>query len=504
MSPNKASSSTCILVLGDQLFPDANRKLWGEHRHIFMAESWDLCTHFHYHKQKIILFLAAMRHYRDSLLADGYQVSYRQLDQDTQRTPFLVLLRQHLLDHKVKTLIHFAVSDRFFEQGLIALCQELKLERVEHPSPSFLTSRQDLEQYFAKHKQAKMQSFYQEQRLRLGVMVEKGKPWGGKWSFDTENRKKLPAKVQPPSLPKPPQSKHVDALKPWVEQIFAEHPGQVSGFLWPVTREAALVWLKSFLKDRFELFGPYEDAMTQRSDFVFHSALSPLMNLGLLTPFEVVGYALKAADAASLEIASLEGFVRQIIGWREFIFGVDHVYGPEQAKRNFFNHKRGLTSAWYTGDTGIVPLDHCIRKALRLGYVHHIERLMILSNIMLLCEIDPQEVYRWFMELCVDSADWVMGPNVFGMGQFSDGGIFATKPYIGGSNYVLKMSDYTKGPWCDVMDGLYWRFIARHRTYFASQPRLSMMSHLLDKIPGERLATITAAAEDFLQRHTRT
>ena len=502
LSVSQDPTTTCVLVLGDQLFSEVFRKSWGSVRQVFMAESWDLCRHFKYHKQKILLFLASMRHYRDELKKAGYDVTYLSLDEKTQEKTFSDLLKKYLSMRNIRTLIHFEVSDRFFERDLVALCSQMEITRVCIPSPGFLTSRQDFADYVVRHPKPKMQSFYQEQRLRLHVMVEGGKPWGGKWSFDTENRKKLPVSVKPPRLPRVSMSSHAVALKPDIERWFPEHPGLTDSFIWPVTREGALNWLGSFLEERFSLFGPYEDAITQRSDFVFHSVLSPILNIGLLTPGEVLNSVLKHAADKSIDLASLEGFVRQLIGWREFIFGIDRNFGKKQEKGNFFSHERRLGSSWYSANTGLEPLDYCISKAVRLGYIHHIERLMIVSNVMLLCEVHPQDVYKWFMELFVDSADWVMGPNVYGMGQFSDGGLFATKPYIGGSNYVLKMSDFTKGPWCDVMDGLYWRFISRHRVYFTGQPRLSMMARMLDKISPQRLKTITEAAERFIDKNT--
>jgi deoxyribodipyrimidine photolyase-related protein len=503
MVQRKNSSQTCILVLGDQLFPEHCRKIWGERRHVFMAESWDLCEHFRYHKQKILLFLASMRNYCDELESAGYSVTYWKLDQNPEKKSFLDLLANHIRSEKITSIGHFQISDRFFEEKIKNLCREAKVQRVEFPSPGFLTSRDQFKDYVERHKKPKMQSFYQEQRIRLDVLMDKDKPRDGKWSFDTENRKKLPAKLLPPKLPRSSPNKHLEILKPNIEKWFHDHPGSLDTFIWPVTRRDALRWLESFLSQRFELFGPYEDAIAQRFDFIFHSALSPILNIGLLTPAEILDQTLRYSEKNTVILPSLEGFIRQLIGWREFIFGIDRNFGVKQYSSNFFGHRRRLTCAWYDGTTGLYPLDYSIQKSLRLGYVHHIERLMIISNIMLLCEINPHDAYQWFMELFVDSADWVMGPNVFGMGQFSDGGIFATKPYIAGSNYILKMSDFEKGPWCEVMDGLYWRFIGRHRDFFAAQPRLSMMCHMLDKIPRERLNSITKAAENFLRDFTK-
>ncbi len=230
--------------------------------------------------------------------------------------------------------------------------------------------------------------------------------------------------------------------------------------------------------------------------------LSPYLNIGLLTPAEVIDAVLaKAADAP---IQSVEGFVRQVIGWREFIRGIYREYSDEQENRNFWRHQREMTADWYTGNTGIAPLDDTIRTAQSLGWTHHIPRLMVLGNLMTLCEIHPRSAHRYFMEMFIDSSEWVMGPNVYGMALFSDGGIFATKPYICGSNYLLKMSDYSRGEWCDTVDGLYWRFIDKHRNFFSANPRLSLMPKALDRLNAERREHIFGKAEGFLGSFTRT
>ena len=241
-------------------------------------------------------------------------------------------------------------------------------------------------------------------------------------------------------------------------------------------------------------------ALSQHFDTLQHSLLSPLLNMGLLTPAGVLEVVIQAmhAQPQSLPIASVEGFVRQVIGWREFVRGIHLVHGERQAQTNFWNHQRGLAACWETGSTGLPPVDLAIQRVNRLGYNHHIERLMVLSNVMLLCEVHPHQVHRWFMERYLDSYDWVMGPNVYGMGQMSDGGLFATKPYICGSNYILKMGDFKRGPWCEIWDGLYWRFIDRHRSFFQSNPRLAMMVRLLDRMEETKQQRLFALAEQFI------
>ena len=366
----------------------------------------------------------------------------------------------------------------------------------------FTCSRDAFAEYAAGKSRLLMGDFYKWQRRRLDVLIdEQGEPAGGRWSFDADNRKRLPKNVTPPAIEWPSPNEHVADVIEIVVQEFADHPGSARDFRWPTTREQVLDWLDDFIDTRMAEFGPYEDAMTSRSESVFHSLLSPYLNLGLLTPTEMIEKITERADA--LPMQSVEGFVRQVIGWREFVRGIYRQHSETQDTANFWSHDRELTDAWYDGSTGIPPLDDTIQSIQRLGWAHHIPRLMVLGNLMTLCEIRPQSAHRWFMEMFVDSSEWVMGPNVYGMGLFSDGGVFATKPYSCGSNYLLKMSDYSKGDWCDTVDGLYWRFIDKHRAFFAGNPRLALMPRALDRLNSDRRERIFASAETFIERHTR-
>ena len=351
-----------------------------------------------------------------------------------------------------------------------------------------------------------MKTFYERMRKETGILMREEKPEGGKFSFDADNRAKLPKNTDPPPIPyaNPKKTPHYDDVKRLIEKYFKTHPGHCDNFWLATDRKEALKFLKQFVKERLPSFGKYQDAITSRSDFLFHSVISPYINMGLLLPSEVIiAVEQEYYQNKNIPLNSAEGFIRQVLGWREFMRGIYQNFDEQQQKENFFNHQRDLSDSWYEGNTGIPPLDDAIKKSVKFGYAHHIERLMILSNLMLLCRIHPQNVYRWFMEMFVDSSDWVMGPNVFGMGQFSDGGIFATKPYISGSNYLLKMSDYKKGEWCDVVDGLYWQFIENNRSYFSSNPRLGMMVRTLDKMKRERKETIFKAANRFIENSDR-
>jgi deoxyribodipyrimidine photolyase-related protein len=492
------NSSNALLILGNQLFP----KLAVENVPIFMAEDHGLCTHYRYHKHKILFFLLSMRRYHSSLMQARQTVHYEPLTDHSSLNSKLI---RFIEENHIKTLHCYEIEDKFFETGLRQSLQKQGVELIIHPSPMFLTSRPEFASYLKDVKRPFMKTFYEKQRKRLKILVDKDlKPIGGQWSFDEDNRKPLPASITPPKIPTSltPKDKGFDELVSIVEKFFSDHPGDLKDFWLPTDRKGALKLLSDFLKNRFEQFGPYEDALPPHSDFVFHSALSASINIGHLTPDEVVQEALKYAEKNKVNIASTEGFVRQIIGWREFIRGIYQNFSDTQESMNFWNHKRRITKHWYDGTTGIPILDRTISKVNRLGFCHHIERLMVLSNLMLLCEIDPQEVHRWFMEMFVDSSDWVMGPNVYGMGQFSDGGIFATKPYICGSNYLIKMSKEPKGPWCDIVDGLYWSFIEKHEGFYKKNPRMSVMVKALSNLSAERKKTIYKAAKEFRERVT--
>jgi deoxyribodipyrimidine photolyase-related protein len=397
--------------------------------------------------------------------------------------------------------VHFEIEDKPMERRIIEFASAHKLERDELASPMFTCSREQFSAFASDNQRLLMADFYKQQRRRLNILIDNdGQPAGGRWSYDADNRKKLPRNVTAPDMPGASRGRHVEDVIALVDREFQGHPGDAAGFCWPTTRGEAESWLDDFIAERLEQFGPYEDAMTTRSASVFHSLLSPLINIGLLTPQDVIDKVLEHAEAMPLQ--SVEGFVRQVIGWREFVRGVYREYGERQEQSNFWNHERELTAAWYDGTTGIPPLDDTIHTAQRLGWTHHIPRLMVLGNLMTLCEIRPASAHRWFMEMFVDSSEWVMGPNVYGMGLFSDGGVFATKPYICGSNYLRKMSDYGSGDWCDVVDGLYWRFIDKHRNFFADNPRLALMPRALDRLAPDRRKTIFTAAETFLENVT--
>lgn len=492
--------ATGTLILGNQLLDPA--LLGRPNGPVFLCEDYGLCTYVKHHQQKLVLFLASMREYADELRLAGYDVDYEYLNSDPRQT-YEKRLTAFIERHQLECLQHFDIEDQFFADRVAALCAALGVRQQIQASPLFLTTHEQFQSFLNEVAQPRMAEFYRRQRRRLGILLdENGKPVGGRWSFDKDNRRQLPRDLELPELRQTAWTQHTKDVIALVTATFSDHWGNASDFWWPVTRQQARDCLDAFVNERLSQFGDYQDAISQRSETQFHSALAPAMNMGLLTPREVVEATLRKAAESDVPLNSLEGFVRQIIGWREFVRGIYHNFDEMQSRTNFWGHHRQLTPSWYDGTTGIAPLDHAIQTAGRLGWTHHISRLMVIGNLMNLCEIKPNRVYQWFMETHVDSSDWVMGPNVYGMALFSDGGVFATKPYVCGSNYLRKMSDFGRGPWCEVVDGLYWRFVKKHQDFFAGNPRLSVMTRALARLSSQRRDTIFSAADQFLNDHT--
>ena len=490
--------NSLFLILGNQLF---NSKYINEYKKciFFMCEDLELCSSPKHHKLKILLFLSSMRSYADKLRKEKFKLNYISLENNSD-IPYILKLEKFIKKKKITEIINFEIEDKFFEKKVELLIKKNNLNWKILNSPMFLTSRNDFRDFLDKTKKPLMANFYKISRRKHNILIENNKPKGGKWSFDEENRKKISKEIKVPKQLKLNETHHTKELKRIVDLKFPSHLGSVENFWFPTTEKQANKWLDFFLKEKINLFGDYEDTVDKERNILFHSVLSPLLNIGLITP-DLILYKIKKLEK-KIKINSYEGFIRQIIGWREFMRGIYQNYEKELTQSNFFKHSRNLNISWYDGTTGLIPLDHSILNAKKYGWSHHIERLMILSNIMNLCEIKPQYVYRWFMEMFVDSSDWVMAPNVYGMGLFSDGGIFSTKPYICGSSYFLKMMNFKRDNWCDIMDGLYWRFINKNRNFFNKNPRLSLMVKIYDKMDKKRKLKILKIAEDFIKNNT--
>ena len=484
------------IIFPHQLFQES--PLHSNRNPCYLIEEWLFFKQFNFHKQKLAYHRASMKFYEHYLKGLGLEVHYVASNEAPAD------IREFIASLKDKTIkdIHFIdPADNWLQKRLQEACEEHAIATHEYPSPSFLNSKEALGTYFKKGRKRYHQTqFYTEQRKTRRILLQdNGKPVGDKWTFDTENRKKYPAKKTPPSVQYPDQNTFYEEAVLYVEKNFSNNLGTLEKHpTYPNTFETADAWFQQFLEFRFAEFGPYEDAIVSKELILNHSVLTPMLNTGLLTPKRIIDEALAFAENAETPLNSLEGFIRQLIGWREFIHGIYEFHGSEERTKNFWGFTKKIPPSFYDGTTGITPLDDTIKKVLKTGYCHHIERLMVLGNFMMLCEFDPDEVYRWFMELFIDAYDWVMVPNIYGMSQFSDGGLFATKPYISGSNYLMKMSDYKKGEWQAIWDGLFWRFMDVHREFFLKNPRLGMLVRTFDKMNPEKKEQHLKNAEAFL------
>ncbi|GAB3658081.1 cryptochrome/photolyase family protein [Echinicola sediminis] len=464
---------------------------------VYLVEEYLFFRQYKFHQQKLLFHRASMKAYADFLKNKGLEVHYVP---STERTSDIRKLIPQLADEKVQRIIMIDPTDNWLEGRTRKACEQTEIKLEVHESQLFINTKDDLEEYFGGRKKFFQADFYEQQRKKRDVLMDGKAPLGGKWSYDADNRKKYPKKKKPPKIQWPKDNEYVKEAKSYVENNFGKNYGRLDdGPNYPVTFEEAARWLEQFLEQRFADFGPYEDAIVQRESFLHHGVLTPMLNVGLLSPQQVVERTLDYAEENEIPLNSLEGFIRQLIGWREFIRGVYEREGTKERTKNFWGFKRKLPKSFWEAKTGVVPIDETISKTLKTAYNHHIERLMVLGNFMLLCEFDPDEVYRWFMEMYIDAYDWVMVPNVYGMSQFADGGLMATKPYISGSNYLKKMSDFPKGDWQEIWDALFWRFMHVHRDFLGQNPRLKMLLGTFDKMDRKKKEGLLDRAEEFLE-----
>lgn len=468
------------LIIADQLF--ASHPAFDVDCDFVMVESEFLTSKFRYHKFKLAYIMASMREYANYLESKNKKVYYTKLSD--QSKDFEATLSDLCKEKKYDELVICEIADHYFQKYLAQICADLKIKLTILESPMFLTPKIDFADFVLSKsgKRLLMNDFYIKQRIKLNILVDtNSKPVGGKWSFDEQNRKKLPKNVDIPKRQTTFTSKHYGDVSKLVQSHFPSNPGELLANSWlPLTHAQANEYLNHFIDNFAYSFGDYEDAMTTRSDTLFHSCLSALMNNGLLTPKQVI----EAVLQADIPLNSKEGFVRQIIGWREWIKGMyDHVYKDDFLKLNFFEANNDLPDYFYRPNDTVLennlPLKITLDKVSRLAYCHHIERLMILANWMTLSEYNPAQCYNWFVEMFIDSSEWVMVANVMGMGLYADGGIFATKPYVGGGNYIKKMSDYPSGKggkdWEKLWTEKFWNFVLKHEKVFVSNPRMNML-----------------------------
>ena len=490
-------SVSAAIILPNQLFKQ--NPILAPNRIVFLVEEWHYFNQYNFHKEKIVLHRASMKFYEQFLKDKGYKVVYIEANHDTNKCEKLIDSFNKL---KISEIHLVNPVDNWVSKKIQSACKKNKIELKIYDNSNFLNTEKSVDDYFSKKKTYFQTDFYTWQRKQRNILIDKnGKPEGGKWTYDADNRAKFPKKEKAPILSTANNNEYLEEAIQYVQQNFANNYGSINKqHLFTINYIDSENWLEEFLQNRFEKFGIYEDAIVANESVLHHSVLSPMLNIGLLEPKQIINRAIEISTKQNIPLNSLEGFIRQIMGWREFIKIVYEREGIKQRTKNYWNFKRKIPRSFWEGTTGIAPIDITIKKILATGYCHHIERLMVLGNFMLLCEFDPDEVYKWFMEMFIDAYDWVMVPNVYGMTQFADGGLMTTKPYISGSNYLMKMSDYEKGEWQQVWDGLFWRFMHVHRSFFLSNSRIGMLVHTFDKMSDEKKQVHLTFANQFLQQ----
>ena len=518
---------TLVLVLGDQLSLDnpALDDLDPALDRVLMIEAPGEATAVWSHKARIALFLSAMRHFRDGLRARGMPVDYVALDDSDQPT-LAGRLAQQLARSKPAALRLIEPGEWRLQEAIRGAADSAAVPLTVLDDPHFLCTRTEFARWARSGGKSdttslRMEYFYRDMRRRHRVLIDgqaerADQPEGGQWNFDAENRKGYP-KGGPGLIP-PPESFEPDAVTRGVfaevERRFPEHPGSLAHFRWPVTRDQALQALQGFIEARLAGFGDYQDAMWSGTPFGWHSLLASSLNLHLLDPREVIAAAEQAYREGRAPLAGVEGFIRQILGWREFIRGVYWLGMPGLADANHFGHARDLPRWFWTGQTRMACARDAIEQTLTHGYAHHIQRLMVTGLFGLIAEIDPRQVAAWYLAVYVDAIEWVELPNVAGMALYADGGRFTSKPYLASGAYIQRMSNHCTGcayapdakraeaagkPLCPYT-ALYWNFLIRHEEELAANPRTALMTRNLARLSADDRTRIRVEAQQLLEK----
>jgi deoxyribodipyrimidine photolyase-related protein len=497
-----------VVILGDQL--DAGSAAFdgfdAQNDVVWMAEVSAEADHVWSHKARIALFLSAMRHFREELRAQGMRVEYTELKGETT---LVTLLREAIAKFRPERVIVVEPGEWRLRAEIEVLGPEVEIREDRH----FLSSVADFREHARGRKQLRMEYFYREMRKRCGVLMKDGKPAGGDWNYDEENRgsfgKNGPGLLPPPvEFPPDPLTQQVLDL---VQSRFAEHPGNLDEFAWPVNRAQARAALDDFIGNRLARFGAFQDAMWTDEPWLYHSRIACALNLKLLDPREVIRAAEEAYQRGDAPLAAVEGFIRQILGWREYVRGVYWLYMPGYVDRNALGAKEDLPEFYWTGDTEMECLRQAIGQTLKYGYAHHIQRLMVTGLFALLYGVDPRRVHEWYLAVYVDAVEWVELPNTLGMSQFGDGGIMASKPYVATGKYIQRMSNYCSHCPYDPAESvgdkacpfttLYWDFLIRHEERLSKVGRMDMQLRNLVRIDPARKASIVAKAEQIRDQY---
>jgi deoxyribodipyrimidine photolyase-related protein len=497
-----------ILILGDQLTHDLPMLAAADRAQdvIVMAEVRAEGTYVKHHPQKIALILAAMRKHAVALEGAGFRVAYTRLD-DPQNT-------QSIGGELIRRAAEFGTTDVWVmepgEWRLEGALRDLPLDVRVWADERFVASKGEFAAWAEGRKQMRMEFFYREMRRKTGLMMDGDAPAGGQWNFDHDNRKPAKADLfRPAPLRMEPDAVVAEVLD-LVDREFPDHFGDLRPFGWATDRDGALAVLDHFVTHALPRFGDYQDAMLAGDATLYHALISPYLNIGLLTPLEVCVAVEAAWRAGAVPINAAEGFIRQIIGWREFVRGIYWLEGPDYAGRNALGHSRDLPAVYWGGETGMACMKAAVGQTQAMAYAHHIQRLMVTGNFALLVGVDPRQVHAWYLAVYVDAFEWVEAPNTVGMSQFADGGVVGSKPYVSSGAYIDRMSDYCGGCAYKVKDKtgpdacpfnlLYWHFLIRHRERFQGNPRMGQMYHTWDKMEAGHKGRVLAEADAFLVR----
>jgi len=497
-----------VLVLGDQLSENLSALAEADKATdiVVMAEVVSEASYVPHHPKKIAFTFAAMRKFAVHLQECGWRVAYTRLDdpENAGSLPAELLRRAEEFDTDL------VLATEPGEWRLIAALHETPLRLTLLEDTRFLCTHAQFEAWAEGRKSLRMEYFYREMRRKTGLLMEGDKPVGGKWNFDHDNRKPASGDLFRKPPPKAPDDDSLEHVLNLVESRFPDNFGTLRPFQFQTDRAGALRILDHFITHALPDFGAYQDAMLADDPYLYHAVIGLYLNAGLLDPMEVCERAAQAYGQGHAPLNSVEGFIRQIIGWREFIRGVYFLEGPDYTSRNALGHDRALPALYWGGDTQMNCLKHAVGQTRDLAYAHHIQRLMVTGNFALLAGVDPAHVHEWYLAVYADAYEWVEAPNVIGMSQFADGGVVGSKPYVSSGAYIDRMSDYCTGCHYRVKDKtgpracpfnlLYWHFLIRHRERFAGNPRMAQMYRTFDRMDEARRTTVLAEADAFLRK----
>lgn len=504
-------TKTLILILGDQLSTDISslKGVDPANTVVLMVEASEEATYVRHHKKKIALILSAMRHFAGALRKAGWEVDYVTLDDPGNTGNFTGETDRAISRHSPEVLRVTEPSEYRVSANLNDWARTINLPVEFIPDTRFIASHLEFQHWAKDRKQLRMEFFYREMRRKTGLLMDGDQPEGGKWNYDSENRKPPKVDLLMPSLPgfKPDQT--TEAVLNLVETRFPDHIGTLRPFQYAVRRLDALKALDHFIDNALPRFGDYQDAMLKGEPFLYHSILSGYLNIGLLGPLEVCQRVENAYRSGHAPLNAAEGYIRQIIGWREFVRGIYWLKMPGYVQQNHLNASRPLPDFYWTGVTEMACMADAIGQTIEHAYAHHIQRLMVTGNFAMLAGVNPQEVHEWYLAVYWDAFEWVELPNTVGMSQFGDGGLLGSKPYAASGNYISKMSDYCKTCRYDVkqkagtnacpFNSLYWDFLVRNRETLAGNPRLGQVYRTWEKMTEDKRDAYRKSARAFLE-----